>query len=380
MKLHQRTGNHSTSQAHSKDRAVIDYLSIVFDMEELERLKGLAKVQMQLSGTGSDTPSYLEHYKSLLSVEDVENYDGILAGNIESFVSLLNTRMNKFYYDFKDWESESGEDFNSSEYAFWTITNNHHGRYNYKHSATLRFDDVPVGIVCWGSENFGAMISFTGKVCGSINFKEMRKICDELGYVRISRIDIAHDDFEGRFNVDTCRKMFKNGLFTVTTQPSYNYIESGVLSKSGRLIPCDGRSFYVGKRQSGKMLRCYEKGKQLQDKHNPNWVRWEVEIRNIDRVIPLDALENPFKYFAGCYPALNHFASSQERIKLQVKKIKVSYEHLYKHAKLGYSKLFNFALQVLQKTPEEIFEDLVEGLEIDSFPDRIKRESLVLST
>ena len=365
---------------HLKDRAVIDYLSLVFDNDELERLKALAKAQVELHGTGQDKPSYLEHYKALLSFEDIENYDNMLGANMESFISLLNTRMNKYYYDLKDWEKESGEGFDSSEYAFWTITNNHHGRYNYKHSATLKFEGQSVGIVCWGSENFGAMISFTGKVCGSINFKEMRKICDELGYVRISRIDIAHDDYDGHFNVDTCRKMFKQGLFTVTTQPTYQYIESGVLSKSGKLIPCEGRSFYIGKRTSGKMLRCYEKGRQIQSEQNPHWVRWEVEIRNIDRVIPIDALENPFKYFAGCYPGLSQFSTQQERIKLKVKKLKVSYAHLYKHAKNGYAKLFNFAIQVLQKTPDEIIDDLLDGLEIDSFPRRIQQESLVLST
>lgn len=33
----------------------------------------------------------------------------------------------------------------------------------------------------------------------------------------------------------------------------------------------------------------------------PNWQRAEVELRNIDRVIPLDVLINPDPIFAGAY-------------------------------------------------------------------------------
>lgn len=376
MKSLPKTGNHSTTQAPSKDKCIIDYLSLVFDVEELERLKMQAKLMYQ----ADRERTFQDYYKSLLTLDMTSNIDRILAGNIEQFIGLLNSKMNKSYYDLVEWNEMTGEGFNSADYAFWTIENNHYGRFKYAHSANLFFDGVLVGVVCWGAENFGAMISFTGKACGSIDFKAMHQICSDLGYVRISRIDLAHDDYKGHFNVDTCRKMFKNGLFTVTTEPSYQYIESGILLKNGSLKPANGRSFYVGKRNNGKMLRCYEKGKQLKDQDNPLWCRWEVELRNIDRVIPLDALSEPQKYFAGAYPALNQFSTSQERTKLKVKKLTASYKHLEKYAKQGYGKLLNFAIQVLGKTPEEIIADWTEGLEIDSFPSRIRTDALVLST
>lgn len=360
----------------STDKCIIDYLSLVFDNDELDRLKMLAKLQFETD----KTRSFQDYYHQLLSPEDVNNFDQVLGANIEHFISKLNTTMSKYYYDLKEWEAISGEGFIPNDYQFWTIKNNHFGRFKYDNSANLYFEGQLVGLVCWGCKNYGAMVSFSGKACGSLNFDEMFKICDDLGYVRISRIDIAHDDFTGTHNVNTCRQMFKNGLFTVTSEPSYQYFESGVLTKSGKLIPSNGRSFYVGKRTSGKMLRCYEKGKQLKDEANPDWNRWEVELRNIDRVIPLDALKDPHKYFAGAYPALAAFSQRQERIVLKVKKLVATYNHLFKYLKQGYAPLMNYAFQALGMTKEEIFDEITQGLFIDDFPKRLKCEALVLST
>lgn len=42
----------------------------------------------------------------------------------------------------------------------------------------------------------------------------------------------------------------------------------------------------------------------------PNWQRAEVEIRNVDRVIPLDVLINPDPVFAGAYPCLAELLES----------------------------------------------------------------------
>jgi phage replication initiation protein len=360
----------------STDKCIIDYLSVVFDNDELDRLKMLAKIHFE----ADRERSFQDYYHQLLSPEDISNFDQVLAANVEQFITKLNTTMNKYYYDLKDWEGISGEGFTPNDYQFWTIKNNNFGRFKYDHSANLYFDGQLVGLVCWGCKNYGAMVSFSGQGCGSLNFEEMFKICDDLGYVRISRVDIAHDDFTGTHNVNTCRQMFKNGLFTVTTEPSYQYFESGVLSKSGKLIPCNGRSFYVGKRTSGKMLRCYEKGKQMKDEANPDWNRWEVELRNIDRTIPLDVLKDPHKYFAGAYPALASFSKRQERTVLKVKKLVATYNHLFKYLKQGYAPLMNFAFHALGKSKEEIFDEITHGLFIDDFPKRIKIDALVLST
>ncbi len=376
MKLPPKTGNNSTTPVPSIDKCIIDYLTLSFDYVELERLKMLAKLNFE----ADRKTNFREHYKALLTEEMTTTTDSILFDNISKFISQLNTRMSKHYKDLSDWKDVSGEEFNYSDHDLWSVKNNHFGRFRYPHSANISFDNVGVGVACWGAENFGAMVSFTGKACGSLNFDELHKLCEELGYVRITRIDMAYDDFQGHFNVDTCRKMFKQGLFTVTTPPSYAYYESGVLSKAGRLCASAGRSFYVGKRTNGKMLRVYEKGLHLKDEKNPDWVRWEVELRNIDREIPLDALLNPSKYFSGSYPCLNQFGAQPERIQLQAKKLNATAEHCIKYAILHSRRVINLLKQIHQYSSQEIVDLFTSELDIDDFPTRIKSDALVLST
>ncbi len=362
--------------APSTDKCIIDYLTLSFDYVELERLKMEAKLHFE----ADRTINFRDHYKALLTEEMVTTTDNILFDNISKFISQLNTRMSKHYKDLSDWKDASGEEFSYSDHEMWTVKNNHYGRFRYPNSANLEFDSVPVGVACWGAENFGAMVSLTGKACGSIKFEELHDLCIELGYVRITRIDMAYDDFQGHFNIDTCRKMFKQGLFTVTTPPSYAYYESGVLAKNGRLCASAGRSFYVGKRTNGKMLRVYEKGLHLKDEKNPDWVRWEVELRNIDREIPLDALLNPSKYFAGSYPCLNQFGTQPERIQLQSKKLNATAEHCIKYAVLHSRRVINLLKQIHQYSSQEIVDLFTAELDDDDFPTRIKSDALVLST
>jgi phage replication initiation protein len=364
------------TQALSTDKCIIDYLTLSFDYIELERLKMLAKLNFE----SDRSTNYRDHYANVLTEEVEAEIDKILYHNLIKFVAQMNTLFSKHYEDLSNWRDASGDQFDYSDHELWTIRNNYFGRFRYPHSASIIFDGVVVGVCCWGAKNFGAMISFTGKACGSINFKELHKMIEEFGYIRITRIDLAHDDLEGNYNVDTCRKMFKQGLFTVTTPPSYAYYESGVLSKQGRLCASAGRSFYVGKRTNGKMLRTYEKGKHLKDSKNPNWVRWEVELRNIDREIPLDALLNPSKYFSGAYPALERFGTQPERIKLQAKKINATAEHCIKYAVLHSRRVVNLLKQIHQYSSDEIVDLITEGLSDDDFPTRIKADALILST
>ncbi|MEK9156621.1 MAG: replication initiation factor domain-containing protein, partial [Patescibacteria group bacterium] len=97
----------------------------------------------------------------------------------------------------------------------------------------------------------------------------------------ISRLDIAFDDHSGSRSVDFCRGLYQAGEFTSSGRPP----------KAQYIDDCgtdEGCTFYVGKRENGKQLCVYEKGKQLGDSKS-GWVRWEGRIYSKDRIIPLDA-------------------------------------------------------------------------------------------
>jgi phage replication initiation protein len=99
-----------------------------------------------------------------------------------------------------------------------------------------------------------------------------------------------------------------------------------------------GRTFYVGARENGKLFRAYEKGKQLGNPDSP-WVRHEVELHNVDRVIPWDVLWEPGRYVAGAYPYLAWVSGEASRIRTIRETATVSLDFLKGHCQRTYGRL-----------------------------------------
>lgn len=116
--------------------------------------------------------------------------------------------------------------------------------------------------------------------------------------IRITRLDLAHDDVEAKnVSIETAKGWYADGLFiTAGRPPTPKLIDD---FDSG-----EGKTFYIGKRENGKVCRIYEKGREQGDP-NSEWVRIEVEWHGKDRWIPWDAVESPAQYLAAAYPALD---------------------------------------------------------------------------
>ncbi|MBL8445823.1 MAG: replication initiation factor domain-containing protein [Zoogloeaceae bacterium] len=158
---------------------------------------------------------------------------------------------------------------------------------------------------------------------------------------KITRWDGAVDDFEGTHPVDWAADQYTHhkGFNAGGNRPKCN--------QAGNWIEPDGsgRTFYVGKRKNGKLMRIYEKGKQLGDENSP-WVRWELELHGTDRVIPFEVLLEPGKYVAGAYPCTGWIQEEQCRVRTIQKTAEVSYEHLTHCARQGYGQHFAVMLAV----------------------------------
>ncbi len=161
-------------------------------------------------------------------------------------------------------------------------------------------------------------IAHGGKAqAGTINIQLRPSACRQFGplapilawaeqvQAKITRCDIAHDDFAGqRINLAQARQWQQEG----------GYISNGRAPKVMEIINHDetvGNTFYVGRRENGKMLRIYDKGKEQGEASSP-WVRCEVEFRAKDRHIPWDILSHPGKYLAGAYPCLAFLHTLQD--------------------------------------------------------------------
>ena len=155
---------------------------------------------------------------------------------------------------------------------------------------------------------------------------------------KITRVDLAHDDFLGEtVSVERARAWYDAGEFTSNGRPpAAKLIDDMGTSK--------GKTLYVGNRANGKLLRVYEKGRQLGDPSSP-WVRVELELRGKSRAIPWDVLTSPTTYLAGGYPCLAFLSAVQNKIRTITKTVMVSVEAGKHYLRTAGGKWLNVLMQ-----------------------------------
>ena len=212
----------------------------------------------------------------------------------------------------------------------------------------------------------GGILSLSGEACHLVaDWNDLIVLLrDRLGG-RISRWDGAVDDFNGIHSVDIASQMYDAGEFNSGGNESTCEQRGNWRKPDGK-----GRTFYVGKRENGKMARIYEKGMQLGTPWHP-WVRWEVELHNTSRVIPFEVLLEPGKYVAGTYPAFNWVQDEMLRIRTIQKTGKITYDSSIHHAKRAYGKLIN-VMMATEGSAEKVVEKLIR----DGIPKRLDTPSL----
>jgi DNA relaxase NicK len=244
-------------------------------------------------------------------------------------------------------------------FGFGIGANRNKGHLNYEHSWELGDN---YGIFATGGKSVAgtSLISLSGHGCSIV--RNWLAVYDFLEYrkARITRVDLAHDDYIGRISLASVRDWFEAGDFHSGKghPPTGQFVDD---FGSGK-----GKTLYVGQGKNGKLLRIYEKGKQLGDPDSP-WVRWELELHNKDRVIPLDTLIRPARYLAAAYPTTAWICKEQSRIETATRSTLIGLDVLTEYCRKSYGK-FIWTLWKLQGlTPQEI----VEKLAVEGVPTRI---------
>lgn len=258
----------------------------------------------------------------------------------------------RFYYGFRE---VVGTDFTP-------LNDRGRGAYGWKRS--YDFGDSKA-IFAVGGQRGKAYVSLSGEACARIpnyvwpTFVEyMRDVCG----AKITRWDGAADDYEGGHSVDWAVAQYEAGGFSAGGNKPQTRVNGSWLYPDGR-----GRTLYVGARQNGKLMRIYEKGKQLGDPESP-WVRWELEVHNRDRVIPWDVLLQPGRYVAGAYKCTGWIAPEASRIRTHKVSNSISEAVLTDSLRRSYGRHINY-LETHGKTPDEI----VSELRRDGFPARLSK-------
>lgn len=247
------------------------------------------------------------------------------------------------------------------------MTDQQRGLHGWQYS--FQFDHGCV-FFAYGGQNNTAFLSIPGEGCALISdWQSFALYLRDQLRARITRWDGAVDDFNGVHSVDMAIEFYQQGHFKHGGREPK-------LTQHGNWIKPDGsgRSVYVGNRKNGKLIRIYEKGKQLGDPSSP-WVRWEVELHAKDRVIPWEVLLHPGEYVAGAYPCLSWVSDRVSRINTIKEQDRISYERLKQVASTAYGALLNVMLQ-----REGSAELIVEQLKRHAIPRRLAATDHYLRT
>lgn len=224
-------------------------------------------------------------------------------------------------------------------------------------------------IFAFGCKGNSALLSIPGKGCQLI--KSWQNIVDLIQFLngRITRWDGAVDDLYGTHPVELAKEWYDAGKFNVRgKKPTY------VLHGDWHEPIGHGRTLEIGRRRSGKMLRVYEKGKQLGFPHNP-WIRWELELHNSQREIPLDVLISPGQYVAGSYPCMDWFYHSANRIKTIRNTSSADYQKTCDHLKRSYGSFLNL-MMILEGSAENVLKKVIRADIPERFREGIPLEVL----
>ena len=237
------------------------------------------------------------------------------------------------------------------------------GMFGFRYSA--RFGDG-AGIVAWGGDSQRGHVFFSlmGKGCSMVQDWHGLAIWLEGNRAVIKRVDVAHDDFEGKVvSIALAVDQYKADGFNAGGRKPRHEVFGDWLEGDASV---KGRTLGIGNRSSGKYARIYEKGKQLGEETSP-WTRVEVEWRAQDRFIPCDVLVNPGHYLAGAYPCLAFLSEKQSSIKTQSKGGQIAYDSAVDHAKRHCGKIVNLMLAVNGGD----YAGVVDGLIRPGYPARI---------
>lgn len=235
-------------------------------------------------------------------------------------------------------------------FGFSTTRHNPYSKNFYKQHYVLGDN---MGFVCVGGQRNTLLIMLSGTGCTFAKEGWEKRLYTFLTTLakrpKLTRIDLAHDDFEGKYvNVDWANLQDSIGGFQCSNRAPNVEHKGNWKRPNGR-----GRTIYVGSRESGKLLRGYEKGKHEGDPDD-NWNRLEVEFKSSDRVLPFDMLLAPSDYLIGAYPCLSILDEHRQpqRIETASRTAQININSGIQNIQDQYGKYINVLRQIY--SPEEI--------------------------
>lgn len=265
------------------------------------------------------------------------------------------------------------------------------GNQGYKRQTQFYLKGELIGWFFWlgNREDYknNVLVEITGQGCALINdLYCLHSTLKELTEIKLRRLDIALDIFDPLKNWDYAFNQYELGRFKAKNAPHNPKYK---IDHEIHPIYRTGRTLYIGDRKhSPKFIRIYEKNLQILSKFRGafdeekldkmfkeksishenidaedfyNWVRYEVEFKDLDTPLNLDMIIMTDNYFGGVNGFFMELVEVQE-----IKKIKYLPRDNDFEEELAYQNLSNqwgsFLMTQLQlgKSPIEIMRKILE--------------------
>ncbi|MBI2286378.1 MAG: replication initiation factor domain-containing protein [Nitrosomonadales bacterium] len=223
-------------------------------------------------------------------------------------------------------------------------------------------DNAQYGLIAHGGDKQRGTVhvELNATACAHVSDWHTVQQWGESTGARITRVDLAHDDMQGEIiSIETAKAWYEAGGFTSNGRPP----EAKLVDDMGS---GKGKTLYIGNRTNGKLLRVYEKGRQLGDPSSP-WVRAELELHGKSRLIPWDVLTSPATYLAGGYPCLAFLSAKQDKIRTISKAAQITLESILHYLRTAGGKSIN----VLMQENGEDAAALINAIRRDGIPRRL---------
>jgi DNA relaxase NicK len=188
------------------------------------------------------------------------------------------------------------------------------GMQGFEQASEIRLADLRIGRMDYGgnSQRGWLRVTLTGQGCEWVNdWDEAERVLSELPRAEPKRLDLALTTWDGEVTHERVVAAHAVGGFCSGGRPP-------ALQQIISSDPRAGRTCYVGKRESDKFGRAYEKGLELVGKMGvggrevthidghavEDIYRFEVELKAKTRPIPWEVIGGRDQYFAGSYPFL----------------------------------------------------------------------------
>jgi len=207
------------------------------------------------------------------------------------------------------------------------------------HFRVLTPDGEQCGFVAMGGarQRSTVCVELTGAGCAHVKaWAHSAAFLETMG-ARMSRVDVAHDDFSGSHTLADAIAWHAAGKFNSGGRPPAINLQ-GWDDGSGKTV-------YIGKNTGNQQLCVYEKGRQQGARDGDaqaSWVRWEGRFGSKYREIPFDVLTDPAAYLVGHFPALAGWLQAVAmRMRTSVERAASNLHAAVRHAKRQVGALFN---------------------------------------